>query len=113
MDIIQQNKIWTEKKKPNIRFARRSAVSDFKILHWWFIQWEINQSVRLRYCYNDKRLNPDEFTDEQYNNQLKKSDFQKCTISQWIIAYSLFPSVFPESKKDYTNLSKKLTGSIF
>ena len=63
----------TKKKKPNICFARCPAVSDSRILHWWFTSEWINRSVR-------------------------KSDFQKCTIWNWT---------------QYSNLSEKLTGSIF
>ena len=56
----------------------------------------------LRYCYNDKRLNPDELTDEQYNNQLKKLKNRLDTIASYHLIFKAKSSRPTAKKKGLT-----------
>lgn len=58
----------------------------------------------LRYCYNDKRLNPDEFTDEQYNNQLKKLKNRLDTIASYHLIFKAKSSRPTAKKKGLTKV---------
>ena len=58
----------------------------------------------LRCCYNDKRLNPDEFTDEQYNNQLKKLKNRLDTIASYHLIFKAKSSRPTAKKKGLTKV---------
>lgn len=58
----------------------------------------------LRDCYNDKRLNPDEFTDEQYNNQLKKLKNRLDTIASYHLIFKAKSSRPTAKKKGLTKV---------
>ena len=58
----------------------------------------------LRYCYNDKRLNPDELTDEQYNNLLKKLKKRLDTIASYHLIFKAKSSKPTAKKKGLTKV---------
>lgn len=65
---------------------------------------EFNVMEYLRYCYNDKRLNPDELTDEQYNNLLKKLKKRLDTIASYHLIFKAKSSKPTAKKKGLTNV---------
>ena len=58
----------------------------------------------LRYCYNDKRLNPDELTEEQYNNLLKKLKKRLDTIASYHLIFKAKSSKPTAKKKGLTKV---------
>lgn len=65
---------------------------------------EFNVMEYLRYCYNDKRLNPDELTDEQFNNQLKKLKKLLDTIASYHLIFKAKSSRPTAKKKGLTKV---------
>ena len=65
---------------------------------------EFNVMEYLRYCYNDKRLNPDELTDEQYNNLLKKLKKRLDTIASYHLIFKAKSSKPTAKKKGLTKV---------
>lgn len=58
----------------------------------------------LRDCYNEKRLNPDEMTPEQFNNQLKKLKKLLDTIASYHLTFRARSSRPTAKKKGLTNV---------
>lgn len=67
---------------------------------------EFNVMEYLRDCYNadKKQVNPDEMTDEQYNNQLKKLKSRLDTIASYHLIFKAKSSKPTAKKKGLTNV---------